>query len=242
MILQLLEMQGADASFRKIYARIQKSHGTPQDYFYSVLEKEIIYREENRVLRWVQQAKFPFKTIAEFDFSFQPSIKQELINEFLSCRFIEQGKNIVFLGQSGVGKTHLSIGLGLEAINRGQETRCLTLDTLIDQVEKSDATKIPKLLRNLLLPKLLILDDIDFYDTGKNASTFLFKLVKERYDKNLSTILTSNKKLNDWVGLFGDQRRASAAIDRFMGRATIVKITGESYRMKDKVKAARAAV
>lgn len=240
-MLRTLGLEMAALSFPKINERIQKVHGTHLDFFESVLEMQTLSLEESRCVRWVQQAKFPaIKTFEEFDFSWQPTIDRQLINELRSFRFIEEGKNVIFLGPEGVGKTHLSIALGVEAINHGFSTRFLKLDELIDLVEKATEEASPKLLRNLVFAKLLILDDIDFYDTRKNAGAFLFKLVSKRNENKVSTVFTSNKAFREWEGLFGDRGRGPAAIGRILERVAIINIDGHSYRVKDKMNALEA--
>lgn len=232
-MLKTLELEAMAMSLKNVEQDIRDKHGTKLDFMESLLEKEFTYKEGSRLARWMQQARFPFKkTIGDFDFDFQPSIDKSEINELMSCRFIGQGKNVIFLGQAGVGKTHLSIALGLEAINRGFEARFLRLDQLIEMVEATDESSSPRLLRTLVRPRLLILDDIDFYDTGKNASDFLFQLMSRRYDERVSTILTSNKVFGDWEPLFGGPR-AEAIVDRIIGGAHIININGKSYRTKD---------
>jgi len=236
-MLKMLQLDGIAATFTKLTSESLRRKSTFYDFLESLLEKESVRREENRINRWVQQSKIPArKTLDEFDFSFQQSIDQNIVRELGSCRFIERGQNVIFLGPAGVGKTHLSIALGLEAIYKGFEMRFLTLDTLIELVEKADSVELSsKLLRTIMRPRLLILDDIDFYHTGKNASTFLFKLMVGRYQAKLSTIFTSNKEFNEWEELFGSKQRASAALDRLLERADIINITGESYRIKGTV-------
>ena len=232
-----LDLGGIASSFKRVAEKLQKSHATLFDLLENLLEKEMTWREEKRISRWEQLAHFPFKgTIQEFDFDFPESIDRGQINELLSFRFIESGKNIVFLGPPGVGKTHLAVAFGLEAIYRGHEARFLTLDELIERVEKADQIFSLRLFRTFMRPRLLILDDIDYYDTGKNASAFLFKLVKERHARSLSTIFTSNKDFSGWRDLFGNPEKAGGAIDRIVGRAVIIKIEGESYRIKGKSK------
>ncbi|MBI3956612.1 MAG: ATP-binding protein [Candidatus Kerfeldbacteria bacterium] len=232
----MLDLGGLVDSFKNVAQRVNNNHGTVHDFFESLLEKEILYREENRILRWNQQARFPFqKTIEQFDFSFQPSIKKRVVNELISCRFINEGENVIFLGPPGVGKTHLSIGLGLEAIQKGLDTKFLKLDEFIERVEReTEIYTSSKIFKIYARPRLLILDDIDFYETGKNVSTILFKLICQRHEKKLSTIFTSNKQFSDWGGLFGSKERASAALDRILEKALIINISGESYRIKDK--------
>lgn len=235
---KFLELNGIAASFKHVAERMGHKNATFYDFLQNILEKEMNYKEEHRVDRWIQQAHFPFKkTLEEFDFSFQPTIDQRLINDLATCRFIEEGKNIIFLGPPGVGKTHLSIGLGFQAIQQGYEARFLKLDELITRVEQEpEIDSSSRTFKTYARPRLLILDDMDFFNTGKNASTILFKLVCQRHELKASTIFTSNKKFGEWGELFGNKERAGAALDRIIGNAVIINITGESYRVKDKVK------
>lgn len=245
----MLELTGFAASFKNTASRVNLTQGTIHDFIEDLLEKEMLYREESRIVRWMQQARFPFqKTIDEFDFSYQPSVDKRVINELISCRFVEKGENIIFLGPPGVGKTHLSVGLGLEAIQHGYDTKFVKLDEFVERVERermeheSDPTFASKIFKLYARPRLLIFDDIDFYDTGKDVSTVLFKLICQRYEKNLSTIFTSNKLFSDWGGLFGSKERAGAALDRIIENAAVISITGDSYRVRDKVKRLKLTV
>lgn len=235
---KFLNLNGIASSYKQVAERINRSHGTFYDYLQNILEKEMGYKEDHRVERWIQNARFPYKkTLHEFDFSFQPNIDRRQINDLASCRFIDEGKNIIFLGPPGVGKTHLSVGLGFEGIQKGYETRFLRLDEFISRVEEHpEIDHSSRIFKAYERPRLLILDDIDFFSTDKNASTLLFKLVCQRHDKRASTIFTSNKKFSEWGELFGSKERAGAAIDRIVGDAVIINITGQSYRIKDKVK------
>ncbi|MBI3633844.1 MAG: ATP-binding protein [Candidatus Vogelbacteria bacterium] len=244
----MLELTGFASSFKNVAERVNHDQGTIHDFIENLLEKEIHYREENRIINWIQQARFPFqKTIEQFDFKYQPSIDQRLVNELSSCRFIGNGENVIFLGPPGVGKTHLSIGLGLEAIQQGFDAKFVKLDEFIDRVERermeheSEPNFASKVFKLYVRPRLLILDDIDFYDTGKDVSTVLFKLICQRYEKKLSTIFTSNKLFSDWGGLFGSKERAGAALDRIIENASIISIKGHSYRVRDKVKLKQVA-
>lgn len=129
---------------------------------------------------------------------------------------------------------HLSVALGYEAIYSGHDVKFLTLDQLVELVErKTSAEERHYLFTSLLRPDLLILDEMDLYETSSNAATFLFKLLHQRYETG-SVIFTSNRSFEEWGRLFGSQQRAAAILDRLHHHASIIKIDGESYRLKDK--------
>ena len=235
--LRLLDLSSVHDSYRLLIDQAIKGRLTYEDFIENILEKAISIKEENRILRWIQIAKFPFvKTLENFNFEAQPKIDEKLIKSLVSCRFVGKGENIVFLGPPGVGKTHLSISIGIEAINLGYEVRFIGLDKLIDEVDKynHDVTGSSRFFRSLVRPNLLIIDELDYYHTGKNSGTFLFKLIFERYNNNASIILTSSKEFSEWESVFGDNKRAAAAIDRVLEKAHIISINGESYRIKER--------
>ncbi len=236
MFLQL-ELPAMAISFKKILENIQRQSGAPSDVLSSLAEIEINDREEKRIARWEQQAKFPFKKrIAnnEFEFDKQPGVKKSQINDFLSCRYIREGKNIVFLGSNGVGKTHLAIGLGLEAIKQGYKTRFLKLDDLLDMINKAEENET-RLLRTLMGYKLLIIDEMHCKNNkSKNGGEFFYKMICERYNNSISTIFTSNESYSEWGQLFGTASRTGAALDRIISRSETIVINGPSYRLKDK--------
>lgn len=236
--LKLLDLDGMRSSFDQIAQEMIKRNATYYDFLESLLEKELSYKEDNRQQRWIQQARFPWiKTLAEFDFSFQPKLNKRLIYELASCRYIDKAENIIFLGAPGVGKTHLSIALGIEAIQKGYEVRFLTLAQLIESADKTEGDGLlrHRLLGSLLRSRILILDEMDLHDTTTISSTFLFKLLQDRYEKG-SIIFTSNKAFTEWGALFENETRAEAAIDRIVHHAVIIHIEGDSYRIKDRLK------
>lgn len=237
--LELLELDGFASSFARLSEEVIASHKTPLDFLELLLEKEILLKEETRIERWLRQARFRrIKTLKDFDFSFQPSIDQTLIYSLAESEFVVKGKNVIFVGPQGVGKTHLSIALGLESINHGHDVRFIRLEDLIENVTKceNDGIRLQRLLASFLRPKLLILDEIDYYTMSDDAKEFLFKLIMHRHNNRTSLIFTSNQEFYEWAVLFGKKHRAAAAMDRIIGNAEIIQIEGESYRLKDKIK------
>lgn len=174
------------------------------------------------------------KTLDGFDPTFQPSIDPKVIQELRTLRFVHNAENVVFLGPPGVGKTHLAIGLAVEAIEAGFMVYYTSVATLIERLkraQKRDALE-PK-MRIYVKPKLLILDEIGYQGVDRDGANLFFQLVTRRYEKG-ATIFTSNKSFGEWGEVFGDPVIASALLDRILHHATVVNIKGESYRMKSR--------
>ncbi len=237
--LEEFGLRGMDENFIYLSQKAMELNSPPLVFLEELVDCESLSREESRENRWFKLGRFPArKTLEEFDFSYQPSINPRQIFDLASCQFIDNKQNIIFFGPPGVGKTHLSIALGLRAIKEGYECRFLPVRELIENVKKMRHEEIiygRRLFSSFLRPKLLILDEMDFYEMDKDASEFLFSLLQERYEKG-STIFTSNKKFHEWQSLFGDHKKAAAAVDRIAHHATIVEIDGKSYRIKDKLR------
>lgn len=235
--LKLLKLEGMLSALEEINSRMRTSNATYYDFLESLLEKDMLTKEANRIQRWLQKAHFPLdKTLKDFNFAFQPSIHEQQIKEFASCRFIEKGENIAFFGQTGVGKTHLAAALGRRAVEAGFDVRFLTLRAMQDMVEASinGGKDIHVLLTELSRPRLLILDEMDLYDPTPNLSIVLSKLLSDRHEKG-SVIFTANQNFGAWSKFFGTSIRAETILDRIIGNSTIVEINGPSYRNKDKL-------
>lgn len=183
-------------------------------------------------------AGFPArKTLNDFDFKFQPSIDKKVIKELSTLRFLHNNENIVFLGAPGVGKSHLAIAIGIEAVNAGHTVYFANINKIIEKLKTaSRMDKLEKKLQAYAKFKLIIIDEIGYLPLDTEGAHCLFQLVSKQYEKG-SMIFTSNKSYGEWGQIFQDQVIAAAAVlDRVLHHCTTVNIKGESYRLKDRKK------
>lgn len=195
---------------------------------------EIDVREQNMVQSMVKVGAFPhLKEIKDFDFTFQPSINQQQILDFLTLRFIEKNENIVFLGPSGVGKTHLATSIGIAAAKKRTSTYFIKCHDLIQNLKKARLeNRLESRLKHYTKYKLLIIDEIGYLPIDSEDAKLFFQLIDMRYEKR-STILTTNVNFKSWDEIFQEPKLANAILDRILHHATVVTIVGESYRLKN---------
>ena len=177
---------------------------------------------------------FPFvKTLSDFDFSFQPSVSEAQMQEFCTLGFMEKAENIVFLGSSGVGKTHLATSIGVAAAKHHNITYFIKCSDLLQQLKKAKLeNRLEARLKHFNHYKLLIIDEIGYLPIDKEDSNLFFQLIDMRYEKK-STILTTNINFGDWDSVFYDAVVADAILNRVLHHSHVVSITGKSYRLKD---------
>ncbi|MFD2130407.1 IS21-like element helper ATPase IstB [Pseudogracilibacillus auburnensis] len=195
---------------------------------------EIDVREQNMIHAMVKVGAFPhLKEIRDFDFSFQPSINQQQIQDFLTLRFIEGNENIVFLGPSGVGKTHLATAIGIGAAKKRTSTYFIKSHELIQNLKKARLeNRLESRLKHYTKYKLLIIDEIGYLPIDSEDAKLFFQLIDMRYEKR-STIFTTNVNFKSWDEVFQEPKLANAILDRILHHATVVTIMGDSYRLKD---------
>ncbi len=220
--------------------RYQEAKANELDYLEfleRLIEDELAKRKENVLNRRLKAAKFPcLKTLDDFDFDFNPSIQKKTIRELASCRFVYNGQNVLWVGPPGVGKSHLCIALGISAIHNGYTVYYRSaFDLVEDMAESFRMEKRKKLVSQLTRYQLLIIDEFGMKKMPPNAADDLLEIIHRRYNET-ATIIATNRPIEDWGVILGDNAATSAILDRFLDDANIFNIKGKSYRMNKKKK------
>ena len=214
------------------------------DFLEKVLASELVARDQRRVSTLMKLATMPaIKTLEQFDWSHAAGAPKAQIHELAHLAFVQRAENVVLLGPSGVGKTHIALALGHRAVTAGHKVRFISAADLMLQLAaaKSQGRLKEYFNRAVLGPKLLVVDEIGYLPFGREEANLFFNVVAKRYERG-SMVLTSNLPFTQWAGAFADDQTLTAAmLDRLLHHAHIVQITGESYRLKDKRKAGQAA-
>lgn len=211
----------------------QEQNLSYSEFLELLLTDEQLNREDNRLKKLYRLARFPYeKHLDEFDFAFQPSIKKSTILELGSCQFVTKGENIILVGPPGVGKTHLSIALGLKALASGYSVLFTTVWDMINILQSSRAdNSYSKKLETYIKPDLLILDELGYRSLGSSTVEDFFEIVSRRYGQK-STIITSNRDISEWDAIFIDKTLTGAIVDRLLHHAHTFIILGDSYRFQ----------
>jgi DNA replication protein DnaC len=201
-------------------------------YLLRLLELELIDRERRLVERRIRQARFPAtKSLDSFVFSAIPTLNKMLVLELARCEYILRRENIIALGNSGTGKSHVALGLGLAACQRGFSVVFTTAAALVHQLmEARDEKRLLRLQRELQAPRLLIIDELGYVPLSPTGAELLFEVFSQRYEHG-STIVTSNLPFEEWTAVFGSERLTGALLDRLTHHVHILTMNGESYRL-----------
>jgi len=197
-----------------------------------LVEMEMIDRERRMVERRIKAAKFPAaKSLDSFDFKAIPKLNKMQVLELARCEWIERRENVIALGPSGTGKTHVALGLGLAACQKGLPVRFITAATLVSELmEARDERRLLRLQKQLANVKLLIIDELGFVPLSKTGAELLFELISQRYERG-ATMITSNLPFDEWTETFGTERLTGALLDRLTHHVNILEMNGESYRL-----------
>jgi DNA replication protein DnaC len=231
---KLLSLSSVADNYEKVALDAAKAKLSYQDYLYKLLQQQIIDRVDRSINARIKKAGFKYlATLEEFDFSFQPQIDEKLIRELATLSFLDSATNILLLGAPGVGKTHLSIALGLEATKQRRRVKFISAEDLTNELITANASNIlTDYLESMSRIELLIIDEIGYLQLSKETSSLFFRLISKRYEK-ASTIITSNKEFQEWGTIFNDDVIATAILDRLLHHSHPFLINGPSYRMKD---------
>jgi DNA replication protein DnaC len=216
--------------------RLQEAAGhglNHAEFLELILQDELAVRANRLMGRRVRAADFREpKTLEDFDFAFNPSIKKKQIYDLATCRFLREARSILWLGAPGTGKSHLCQAIGYQAIKAGHTVLYRSIfDVVRDFLHDEALGGEEKVLAKYLKPDLLIVDDMGMKNLPKRSGEYLFEIIMRRHEVR-STMMTSNRPLEDWGKLIGDVPSATAILDRFLQHAEIITITGKSYRLK----------
>lgn len=221
------------AEYDKLAQQCAARNETHVHYLLRLSELELIERERRMIERRIKAAKFPaVKSLDSFDFTAIPSLNKTLVMELARAEYIERRENIIALGPSGTGKTHVALGLGLAACQKGLKVRFITAASLVHElIEARDDKRLLRLQKQLTSQNLLIIDELGFVPLSKTGAELLFELISQCYERG-SIIITSNLPFDEWTDTFGSERLTGALLDRLTHHVHILEMNGDSFRLK----------
>lgn len=228
-----LKLPGLKASFRELARDAMAQNQTPTSFLAACLAKEVEMREQKRLSTRLKQSRFnEVKTLQSFEFTSIPKLPKTKIISLTECIFIRDRENIICVGQSGTGKTHIATAIGISAIQLGHRVRFIKVYDLIQELLKAESEyRLPRYIKTWNKFDLVILDELGYINLG-TGSPLLFQFCSERYEKG-SLIITTNLDFSRWGEVFGDNALTIALLDRLTHHAHVIPFVGESYRFKE---------
>ena len=236
--LKKLRLPTFQSEYPKLARQCAAENKDHVSYLLRLCELELIERERRMIERRIKAAKFPAtKSLDSFDFKTIPSLNKVLTMELARCEYVGKRQNIIALGPSGTGKTHVALGLGLAACQKGLKVRFTTAAALVhEMIEAVDERRLQRHQKQLAAQDLLIIDELGFVPLSKAGAELLFEVISQRYERG-SIIITSNLPFDEWTEVFGSERLTGAILDRLTHHVHILEMNGESYRLKQSRKA-----
>jgi DNA replication protein DnaC len=224
-------------TFLREYDKVARQSAVEQAtyaaYLLRMAELELLERERRAIERRIRQAKFPVvKTMDSFDFLAIPSLNKTMVLELARCEFLARRENVLLLGNSGTGKSHIALALGLAGCQRGHRVRFITAAALVSElIEARDERKLLRFQKQIAAYELLIVDELGFVPLSKTGAELLFEMLSQRYERG-STMITSNLPFAEWTEVLGSERLTGALLDRLTHHVHILEMNGDSYRLK----------
>ena len=233
-LFRRLHLANAPRIYRALAEKAEQEQWSYRDFLAVLVAEEIAHRQQTRVQRLTRRARFPFlKTVEEFDFTYQSTLRLTLLGSALSPDFVIEGRSLILSGKSGRGKTHLAVAIAYRAIQNGFEARFTTAAALIDEL--SHASRAGRLVEALVPythPALLVIDEVGYLSYGTDAANVLFHVVNDRHLRRRSMVFTTNKPLNAWGRVLHDPDLAAAILDRVLEHGRWITLDGPSGRTK----------
>ena len=230
--LKILKLPTFQREYQKL-ARLCATEGVDHvGYLFRLAEREMIERDRRKVERRIKAAKFPVvKSLDSFDFTAIPKLNKMQVLELARCEWIERRENVIALGPSGTGKTHVALGLGLAACQKGLSVGFTTAAALVSEMmEARDERRLLRFQKQMAAYKLLIIDELGFVPLSKTGAELLFELISQRYEHG-ATLITSNLPFDEWTETLGSERLTGALLDRITHHVNILEMNGDSYRL-----------
>jgi len=233
-LLKRLHLANTRRAWQELVQRAEREEWSYRDFLALLVTEEIAQRQQTRIARMVRRARFPFfKTIDDFNFSMQSTVRLALLGSALAPDFVTEGRSLVLGGKPGRGKTHLAVAIAYRAIQNGFDALCVTAAELIDDLSAAFRTgRLADTLARYVHPAVLVVDEVGYLTYGTDAANMLFHVVNDRHRKKRTMIFTTNKPLTGWGRVLHDEDLAHAIVDRILERGRLLTLDGPSMRTR----------
>lgn len=240
--LKALNLTHMSADLESMVRQARENGTSHEEFLLALTEAELRMRAENRLRRKLREAKFPLlKTLEQFDYDSARELDRRLMRELETGEYLRTHRNIIFMGKSGTGKTHLATGLGVAACRQGTSTRFVNGCGLSNElVEAQSERRLSRVIQRYARYGLVVVDELGYVPFSKESAELLFQVLAERHERG-SVIITTNLGFADWTQVFGDATLTAALLDRLTHKAHIIPCTWESYRLKETLNSRREA-